>query len=318
MKSEIVPTRNPDAEAQLTSEVFKARELLHRKKAAELVFKGNAIAIFAIQYGAVFAAEDETLTFKLLEQVKGGERKGPAAVFIPDPEEIIESGIVDLKNIHPDFHELFVDPALLAQRTQGICMLRFPINPDSQLYGVPLHSAITKEDEDCLWLQILYMGHNQPFTQNLIEDIYNKGTKITAISSLNIHRGDTPTDHQEALLFCEERKIPMLISDYGTRFTDRSGSYPIIKVGKEGAVLERAGNVHPGFLQAIGWDNLIVPDYVQSSILDFSQEEISAFQTIWNETPFLANLVIRATAEGEEELLSNKFVKFFLPLFSNS
>jgi len=271
----------------------------HRTLAAKHIVDENVIGLFALQYGAVFSGENEETTFRLLQQVKGVFRETPVAVWIQDPREITETEIVDFNRIHPELHTVFKNDSLLAYRTQGVCMLRFPVKPDAQLNGLPLHPGITSQDEVGPLLQFFYMGLNQPHAQKLIESIYDIGVKITAITSLNIHRQPSPKSHEEALSFCKKQAIPILIADNDSCVSRRSGSYPIITATERGAILERQGNVHPAYLEALGW-NLSYPDGTEFPEIKFTPEMKRVFRIIWEEFPSLANLVIRMAAEEKE------------------
>lgn len=270
------------------------RNSSHVREAASQVSMGKPLAIFAIQYGIVFTAEQESTAHNILKQVKGPHRVSPLPIWIDHPDEILAEGIVDLERIHPDLRSAFQDSQELAFRTQGICMVRLPVKPGSELHGLPLHRFILdSSEEDGAWLQFFYMGDNQLPTQRLIEEIKQAGTKIVAISSLNLHGKETPMNHREAAQFCQEQGITTFISDNHSRFTDRSHSYPIIKAGLEGAVLVRKGNVHPDYLRAL-WGKLSYAEGVSPPQMNLPERHLALFQRVlWTEFPQLANLVMR-------------------------
>ncbi|OGY18803.1 MAG: hypothetical protein A2900_01850 [Candidatus Chisholmbacteria bacterium RIFCSPLOWO2_01_FULL_50_28] len=270
----------------------------HREEVAFRVAQGEPIGIFVVQYGVVFSAEDEATTNKLLTQVKGPHRTSPIPIWIQHPREIVAADIVDFTRIHPDLHYLFQDPSELADRTQGLCMVKFPIKPDSALNGTPLHSLVSDEDETGKWLLFFHAGRAFPHAQKFIERIYDGGIQLVGISSLNVHGGVSPTSLEEAIAFCEVRNVSSFIVDRGSRFTERRGSYPIIQITHEGAMLRRLGNVPVRYLEAAGWritgDDSAVPQPTipPSERRDF-ETEMRTFSLIWEEFPELSNLIIQ-------------------------
>ena len=278
---------------------FHMADPAHRREIALRVAREEPVGIFVIQYGVVFSAENESTTRKLLAQVKGLHRTSPIPIWVYHPQEIVTADIVDFARIHPDLHHLFQNPFELSNRTQGLCMIKFPIKPESKLNGIPLHSLVTDEDETGQWLLFFHAGRALPHAQKFIEEIYHTGIQLVGISSLNIHGEVSPSSLADALKFCEERNVPSFISDRSSRFTDRVGSYPIIQATQEGAILRRPGNVPIRYLEAVGW-NISGYDSV-SSLEDITPDEKSAleremriFSLIWKEFPELSSLFIQA------------------------
>lgn len=280
------------------SPLFHMADPVHRREIALRVQQEEPVGIFVIQYGVVFSAENESTTRKLLTQVKGRYRTSPIPIWIQHPQEIVTEDIVDFARIHPDLHHLFQDPFELANRTQGLCMIKFPIKPDSKLNRIPLHSLVIDEDETGRWLLFFHAGRALPHAQKFIEEIYATGIQLVGLSSLNIHGEVSPTSLADALKFCGERGVPSFIADRSSRFTDRIGSYPIIQATHEGAILRRPGNVPIRYLEAVGW-NMSGYDSV-SSLQDITpcekstlEREMRVFSLIWKEFPELSSLIIQ-------------------------
>lgn len=283
----------PEVESPST-EVLNMRSVADRRKAAGRVADQEVVAIYALQYGAVLHAEDQEISNRLLHQVKGG-RKSPVAVWINDPEQISKSDLVDFTRIHEDFHDFFQSPDQFAKKTQGLCMIRFPVNSGSEFNGIEIHNLISSEDESGLWMQTFFMGENQPYTQAFINELYQEGVKVVGITSLNLHKEDTPQNKKQAVDFCREQGIKTFISDDLSRFTDRAGSHPIIRIADRGAELVRPGNIHPDYLEALGWHLQYPKKYTYELGPDARERDV--FKIVWEEFPNLANLIIRNQLE---------------------
>lgn len=276
-------------------EVLSMNRDADRFLAAQKVAQDEVIALFAFQYGAMFRAETQEQTSLHTKQVKGIDRKIPVAIWIEDPSDITDRDFVDLDRVDPSCHEMFSNPSLFAHLTQGTCHIRFPVRDDATFNDVPLHSGVTSHDESGPWFQVFYMGENQRSAQSFIEHVYDQGVKIAAITSLNLHKQPFPGNHSEAEDLCIKRNIPTLILDKKSKIVQRVGSYPIFQIDTEGATLLREGNIHPQFLEALGWQYDSAKG-VETEYDDVSALQLKLFEIIAKTCPSLLNYAISMAA----------------------
>ena len=222
----------------------------HRSQIVQRIkAEGTIVGIKFITYGLLIDAVSPESSQRIA-QIKGKKitpQKQTASktltIIIDNIQRI--SSIIDEDNIHPSLVTVLKTPSEFARRVEGRALINLPIKPHSQINNHPLHEGVVSLTNQVYSLQFLYLGNSHPDGHKLVTSLYapTSGVKIPAVTSLNYTGEDTITDHSKAYAFFSEKGISTYITDSPT--SNRSGSYPIIKIHSQGIDIVRQGNLPP-------------------------------------------------------------------------
>lgn len=176
-----------------------------------------------------------------IQMIKGEKRKGRPLTTILEATELIP--LLDRASIPQTLRPIFLDEAELNSRLGAIVLLRLPVLPQA---AASLPDFMTSRSADGLyWLQS-FLTDGNPAAQLLVRELKNAGVDLPAATSMNVSGQPEIADQEEALAFSRDHGLNMLLQEPHTS-DNVVGSYPILGVGSEGAVLLRQGHF-PGEL----------------------------------------------------------------------
>lgn len=208
----------------------------------QTVVGGELAAVsFAGEVYALIGDGQRLETIRLIEKVKG-ERPGPPAVLVNlmavpclMDRERLAAALVSHPNLGDNLPQAF----------GNLSFLRLPLRPalvrrlvpeflvSARKHGPVLQVFSFFGDEESWALEsALYGSLAQVHRGSLLAPV--------AITSLNRHGQPSIVEAREAVEFCRQRGINLVL--HHPRRRQGRGSYPIIEVGPDGAHLVRTGN----------------------------------------------------------------------------
>lgn len=209
------------------------------ERAAQLVAEGEAIGTYLDGVGSLWVDAANQAAAQKVEMIKGEKRTGRPLSATLLAADLVP--LIDKENIPVDLRPIFLDPAELAARLGSVAPLRLPLRPDAQLPPVLVSHSVGNID----WLQVM-LPDGHPAITGLVRELKKAGVDLPGATSMNISGLPEITDLDKALKFGREQGIAYLL--YSPHPSPNvEGSFPILSVGPEGAVLLREGHF-PGAL----------------------------------------------------------------------
>lgn len=219
------------------TEIASVWEPQARRHAASLVLRGEPIGTYNRGVCAIWGDGANSLFPGKVAQIKGekrGERPLAASLRTSTFVEMI-----DPEKISPNLHDLFLKADDLAARTSSLCFLRAPI---TEAAAAKLPPAMVSYSADGVPILQNWDPEGHEPTLLLLEEIYKKGVKYPAVTSMN--RSGTPelVTEETGIAFSETAGIPLFLTD--PRDPKRvQGSYTIVGIHQDGLELVRDGNI---------------------------------------------------------------------------
>ena len=227
------------------TEVASVWDTQAQELAADLVLRGEAIGTYNRGVCAIWGDGENPLFPVRVAQIKGekrGERPLAASLRTSTFVEMI-----DPNKISPELHDLFLKADELAKRTSSLCFIRAPI---TEAAAAKIPSAMISRSSDGTPILQNWDPEGHEPTLLLLEEMYKKGVKYPAVTSMNYSGTPELVTEEEGIAFSEQAGIPLFLTD--PQDPKRvQGSYTILGIHQQGVELVRDGNIPAKLIQRL-------------------------------------------------------------------
>lgn len=229
-------------EARKTAEkiyIGSIRNEQDRKVAAIQIKAGDPVGVKNGGVNAIWMDASNPKAIEETETIKGEQRLGRPIALTLSTRELLE--VSDLSKAPAAVRDYLSVTKDLEKEVGSLFFLRVPLK--QEYLGVIPKSAVSLDQNDVPWIQSWDPYGFKP-TEQLVYEMRELGIQFPGVTSMNISGQPEIVDQAEAQKFCQDKNIPVYLSDPKANPLF-AGSYTIVSIGPKGFELVRDGNI-PG------------------------------------------------------------------------